>query len=58
MKSKSMSMFALLNTPKKGFVIPEGPTGLHLDKGLVKRLLDDLRGKYSDNTDKDHPIIS
>lgn len=46
-----MPMFDLLNTPNKGFMIPEVQRDYTWDKGLVKRLLDDLRG-YSDNTDK------
>ena len=52
MKSKSMSMFGLLSTPNKGFMIPEVQRDYTWDEGLVKRLLDDLRG-YSDNTDKE-----
>jgi hypothetical protein len=52
MKSKSMPIFDLLNTPKKGFMIPEVQRDYTWDKESVKRLLDDLRG-YSDNTDKE-----
>ena len=58
MKSKSMPMFALLSNPKKGFMIPEVQRDYTWDAGLVKRLLDDLRGTATTPTKRSLRIIS